>query len=31
MDHIQIKELEVFANHGVLKQENELGQSLLYQ
>ena len=31
MDHIQIKELEVFANHGVLKQENELGQKLLYQ
>ena len=27
MDHIQIKELEVFANHGVLKQENELGQN----
>lgn len=29
MDHIQIKELEVFANHGVLKQENELGQKFV--
>ena len=28
MDRIIIKDLEVFANHGVLDAENELGQKL---
>lgn len=29
MDQIQIKRLEVFANHGVLEEENRLGQKFL--
>lgn len=29
MDQIQIKRLEVFANHGVLEEENKLGQKFL--
>lgn len=29
MDQIHIKRLEVFANHGVLKEENKLGQKFL--
>ena len=30
LDKIEIKELEVFANHGVYPEENVLGQSLLF-
>ncbi len=29
MDQIQIKRLEVFANHGILEEENKLGQKFL--
>ena len=29
LDKIEIKELEVFANHGVYPEENVLGQKLL--
>ena len=29
MDVIKIKDLEIFSNHGVLKEENVLGQKFL--
>ena len=30
MDKIQIKNLEIFANHGVFPEENKLGQNLSF-